>query len=279
MPYVEDAIGTFTAAVAAASKPASGRAFKPASTPTTRHATAAAAITDALDRLSDEEGGSWAALPEVCFHCLEHVQELLKSIGLRDPQLPARWQQQCIKCLQIDPTDGPIMWNGMDLQNAMAGSLGRMLLRYHGMQLNFDAWYNPHKLPPSPQPGVSAVCHSCIVNWVAEGSSMDVGTDHDKMAHCHACLQECEDSEDPQQMDTAVMVEYALASRYLGKFITSPVVRKLKKAAQKELDHKSSRGAKGAKASSAAAASKQAGKTDLTAAHAGIAFCQMHSLA
>jgi hypothetical protein len=186
---------------------------------------------------------------------------MLRSLALRDAELPPKWQQQCIKCLQMDPADGPIMWNGLDLQGAMAGSLGRMLLRHHGMQINDDVWYDPRKLPPSPQPGVSAVCHSCMVNWIAEGSSMDVATDRDKMAHCHACLKECEDSQEQQQMDMAVMVEYALASRFIGKFITSPVVRKLAGASKQGFAKTQSCSTKGAKASAATAARNTAGET------------------
>jgi hypothetical protein len=100
-----------------------------------------------------------------------------------------------------------------------------------------------------------------MVNWIAEGSSMDVATDSDKMAHCHACLQDCEDAEDQQQMDMAVMVEYALASHFLGKFITSPVARDLTGASNKDVGKTKGRNTRGAKTISATAAGNTAGKT------------------
>jgi carbon monoxide dehydrogenase subunit G len=99
-----------------------------------------------------------------------------------------------------------------------------------------------------------------MVNWIAEGSSM--ATDRDKMAHCYTCLQEVEDAEDQQQMDMAVMVEYALASRFLGKFISSPVVRKLTGASQQKSGKTNGRSTKAAKASAATAAGNPAGKTE-----------------
>jgi hypothetical protein len=59
-------------------------------------------------------------------------------------------------------------------------------------------------------------------------------------------------------MNMAIMLEYALALRFLGKFITSPVVCKLKNASQKRLGSTESRSTKGAKAT---AAGDPAGKT------------------
>jgi hypothetical protein len=265
--------------VAAASKPAAGdasassrgrvkqpatdKAQPPAYKPTTSADATAKFYYHALQPSGATSGWTAGAeVPMVCFDCLEHVQELLRTIQSGDPELPRKWQQQCIKCLQMDPADGLIMWNGMDVRNAMAGWLGRMLFMNAGVVIGDDMRYDPRKLPRSPEPGVSAVCHSCMVNWIAEGSSMVVKKDRDKMAHCHACLRECEESTEQQQMDMAIMVEYALASRFLGKFITSPVVRKLTGASQKELGKTESCSTKGAKASSsAAAASNSAGET------------------
>jgi hypothetical protein len=214
---------------------------------------------------ADNTATTGAAPASVCFNCLEHVQQMLSSSQLRDDLLPPEWQQECITCLQMDPTGGPIMWNGLNLQKSLASSLARLFLRDHGMQPNADVGYDPRKLPPSPSPGFSAVCHSCMVNWVKD-SSMVVVTDRDKMAHCHACLQyywQGDDAEVLQQIDLVVMIEYALASRFLGEFITSPVTRELTGGSQtqKGLGKTTSSSTKGAKASAATAAGNAAGKT------------------
>jgi hypothetical protein len=247
-------------------QPAAGEVKQSAHKPATRGD--AEATSDRLygPYIGKDETGVAVTLPGECFNCWEHVQELLSCSKLGDALLPPQWQQECIKCLQMDPADGPIMWNGLDLQKSLTSWLARVLLRSHGMQPDADVWYDPRKLPPSPSPGFSAVCHSCMVNWVAEGSSMDVVTDRDKMAHCHACLKyywQGDDAEVLQQIDLVVMIEYALASWFLGEFITSPMARELTGGSQtqKELGKTTSSSTKGTKASAATAAGKTAGET------------------
>jgi hypothetical protein len=101
-------------------------------------------------------------------------------------------------------------------------------LREQGMPLTSEVGYDVSKLPSSPQPGVSDVCHSCVVNWAPEGSSMDVAKDREKLAHCHACLYHTK-GWDKEASDITQMVEHGLVSLFLGKFIVSPTVRKVKR--------------------------------------------------
>jgi hypothetical protein len=135
----------------------------------------------------------------------------LNKTGLPVAGLPHTVNLDCIKCLQTDAADSSIPSNGVSVQDALAGMMSNMLLTYHIMPRGAVVSYNAAKLPPSPEPGVSAVCHSCIINWAAEGSSMGVMNDREKMAHCHVCLHQLPGAWQ-QHQDTITMVTYGLAS-------------------------------------------------------------------
>jgi hypothetical protein len=190
---------------------------------------------------ADKAGGSYPQLVR-CFICTGHMAQLNKTAGLRTAKLPSSWRKTCIDCLESNIKgrlrtlaasieDTPVsVPSGVNLQDLAAQSMASMLLKQYLMPLDSKIQYDESKLERSPQPGVSNTCHSCIVNWVAEGSSMDVVNFLELMAHCHACLKGIK-GRDKLSVDQSQMVAYGLASRLLGKLIMAPAVRQVKATA------------------------------------------------
>jgi hypothetical protein len=208
-----------------------------------------------------EDDGLIKVADDVCAECSGYVMQLNATAGVGTADLPVGWRQPCLKCLE-DEADANDVKSPSDWVT-VAGMMALSLLEQHRMPFESAVSYDESQLPPSPKPGVSAVCHSCIVNWAVEDSSIDVANDREKLAHCHACLKETADV-DRQAADTAQSVVFGLASRLVGKFITAPVVRKLKRemAASRARSSDSSRSKQAGKggALGAPAASKPAGK-------------------
>jgi hypothetical protein len=221
-----------------------------------------AAAADAATDQPASVAAAFAATDDSCYDCYRHMSQLNATAGVwvAPSDLPSDWRQACIKCLEEGVTDGRL-----DMRPLVVHIMATAFLSQQGMPISSAVSYNAAELPPSPEPGVSAVCHSCIINWAAEGSSMDVANDREKMAHCHACLTvEVKGRYERQSLDTLQMVEYGLASRLLGKFILAPAVRMLKHgmASPPAGSSDSSRSKQAGKegAPGAPAASKPAGK-------------------
>jgi hypothetical protein len=149
--------------------------------------------------------------------------ELKAAPELSTAQLPSTWRQTCVECLEPD-VDG----KALAAQSGVAVIMATLFLMQHNMPHNALVRYDISQLPPSPEPGITAVCHSCIVNFAAEGSSMSAADDREKLAHCHACLA-ATTGLDVQTVYIQQMVSYGLASRMVGKFVRAPPLRKLQR--------------------------------------------------
>jgi hypothetical protein len=122
-----------------------------------------------------------------CYACASYMADVNATADVSTAQLPSTWRQFCIDCLEAD-----VKGQTLQAQMFLADIMAAMFLRQQGMPLSAAVDINVSNLPPSPKPDVSAVCHSCIKTWTAVGSSMSPAYDRNKLAHCHACLNELE---------------------------------------------------------------------------------------
>jgi hypothetical protein len=116
--------------------------------------------------------------------------------------------------LQLPADNDSGSGSGSAIQTALAELLAHLLLEQHSMPLSKPVTYDRARLPASTVEELSNVCDSCFTNWIYD-SSMSVADDRDKVAHCHACLQEWTGT-DRGAVAMRRAVHHGLASRLLG---------------------------------------------------------------
>jgi hypothetical protein len=155
-------------------------------------------------------------------------------------------EKDCVACLKADMgqralyyfDDGEIVREGdyaaeanrADLQAEVAESLSYAFFEEKGVRFSNPGKVDMSKLPPGT-PGTYRTCTSCMQNWVLK-SSMRVAHDHDLAMHCGFCLYELEaqKSEIPVSVKQKQhMIWFAVASRYVGKFVACPLMRIISK--------------------------------------------------
>jgi hypothetical protein len=156
------------------------------------------------------------------------------------------------------------------MKYALAELLAYLLLEQHNMPLTAAVEHDPAKLPASSTAAWTRACSSCISNWLFL-RGMDVADDREKMAHCHICLVESM-GPDHTSVEMTRAVHYGLASRFLGKFVLSPMMRQALDGMDSSMPlcgvpatgssagSNSNRAAKGEASAGKPAASKPAGK-------------------
>jgi hypothetical protein len=208
-------------------QPASSKAKQPGM-PTTEQKAMSADVLETPNKAGTENLSGNSDVSDMCVRCMQHTEELDKvqagEICECQANLELYWKQDCINCLQLDDSGNNYRSGLREKQQWRAFTLASELLRLHDMPLDTWAEFDEARLPPSPDPHtIGSACYSCMVNWVVN-SSVDAVNNRETMAHCQTCMR-LEMVTSPQQTDMFVMAEYALASRLLGEFITSPVAR------------------------------------------------------
>jgi hypothetical protein len=106
--------------------------------------------------------------------------------------------------------------------------MATLFLRQQGVYNTAPVTYDASQLPPNPEPGRSAVCHSCLVTLAAEGSSVSGASHLEELLHCYACRKEANQVDAPTaDVHVLQMVNYGLASQMVGKYIEAPPLHKL----------------------------------------------------
>jgi hypothetical protein len=185
--------------------------------------------------------GSTADGEAACIRCSEHMLAVaLRSEGSQ--QRPKGLRGDCVACLEADMMPrafyyfdaGDFARDGDYAAEAKRADQQAMVAETLSYALfdELDVGYpelgkvDLSKLPAGIA-GTSRTCTSCMQNWVLQ-SSMAVAQDHDLAVHCHMCLHEldAEKAEIPVTVKQKQhMIWFAVASRYVGKFVACPLMR------------------------------------------------------
>jgi hypothetical protein len=124
-----------------------------------------------------------------------------------------------------------MLQEGADLQALVAEMLMYALFDFKGVPYRVRVTVDVPKLSPGTPSGSSKACSSCMQNWVLK-SSMAVAQDHDLLVHCHMCLHELDGLKATQPAyvrQKQHLIWFAVASRYVGKFVACPLMRIISK--------------------------------------------------
>jgi hypothetical protein len=196
----------------------------------------------AADADADADAGSRAA----CDRCLDHIITRYNKKGEGSQQVPKRMRRDCAVCLEANMVQHASYYYGIDnlfsdgdaeddindadMQAIVAETLSHALFKDKGVPYSQRATVDVSQLQ-SGSSITSNTCSSCIRHWVLK-SSMAVAQDHDLVVHCHMCLHEL-DAEKATQPTKARpfqhIIWFAVASRYVGKFVACPLMRIMSK--------------------------------------------------
>ncbi|WIA12162.1 hypothetical protein OEZ85_012234 [Tetradesmus obliquus] len=186
-----------------------------------------------------------AAADAACRKCSGHVGSMHGVTG--KVRRPKGWRKDCIACLEADWPLGDLYHaeslpggsgdaddendEGAELQAVVAGTLAYALFVDKGLPFSKRVTVDTSDVPSTPDAGMSRACVSCVSNWVLD-ESMDVADEFDLVVHCHMCLHEFTDAAEagvPGSERVQVMLWFALASRYVGEYVTAPEFRERNK--------------------------------------------------
>jgi hypothetical protein len=171
-----------------------------------------------LKELQEKEK-SLGRLPISCVLCVEALIVLDKEQP--DTGWEAVWKDGCFDCLEA-PAESE---EHAALQEPLSQFIANILLEQHGMSMtaNFQHDSAQALVKPENSAGISRACDSCVTHWVLS-RSMAVAADREKLANCRICLaQSLRPGHDNVEMTQ--ILSYGLASRFLGSYVMSPLLR------------------------------------------------------
>jgi hypothetical protein len=175
---------------------------------------------------------------------MDHLVAFYKPLAASNAsqQRPKSLHKDCLACLKADLVQHASYYynvssfvnendvlrrlQGADGQPKVAHALSEALFVEKGVLYSKRVTVDVSKLRPASS-GTSGTCASCMRHWVLD-TKMEVAQDRNLLVHCHMCLHEIDAEKATKPVkarQTQHMIWFALASRYVGKFVASPLVR------------------------------------------------------